>query len=93
MTFDDPRRGGVRNFKYHESMVKAMRAKFRQLSWLHKSERAGMAHRLDVETSGCILVGLNERAFKELRHQIDTHQCYKEYVALCYQSGIYDSEG
>ena len=40
-----------------------------------------------------MLVGLNERAFTELRHQINTHECYKEYYALCYQSGIYDSEG
>eukprot|EP00930_Biecheleria_cincta_P016927 TRINITY_DN13600_c0_g2_i1.p1 TRINITY_DN13600_c0_g2~~TRINITY_DN13600_c0_g2_i1.p1 ORF type:complete len:648 (-),score=92.41 TRINITY_DN13600_c0_g2_i1:414-2357(-) len=50
--------------------------------FLSRNERAGLIHRLDVQTSGPILVGSNPAAFKHLRNNLHQHNFFKEYVAL-----------
>ena len=47
---------------------------------------AGLAHRLDVETSGGVLVGKTDQAWENLRDQFHNHQVYKEY--LCLTNGV-----
>eukprot|EP00930_Biecheleria_cincta_P016926 TRINITY_DN13600_c0_g1_i1.p1 TRINITY_DN13600_c0_g1~~TRINITY_DN13600_c0_g1_i1.p1 ORF type:complete len:557 (-),score=60.10 TRINITY_DN13600_c0_g1_i1:322-1992(-) len=53
-----------------------------QYPFLSSNARAGLIHRLDVQTSGPILVGSNMRAFKHLRMNLHLHNFFKEYVAL-----------
>ncbi|CAE8603131.1 unnamed protein product, partial [Polarella glacialis] len=42
----------------------------------------GIAHRLDVDTSGAIMVGKTEEGFAHLRQAFSTHKVFKEYVCL-----------
>lgn len=53
-----------------------------QYPFLRENPRAGLVHRLDVQTSGPILVGTEEKAFLEMRDNLRKHMWYKEYLAL-----------
>ena len=44
--------------------------------------RGGLAHRLDKETSGCLLVAKNEKSLKELMRQFRAREVKKSYLAL-----------
>lgn len=44
--------------------------------------RSGIVHRLDKETSGCLIVAKTQKAFKNLQNQFKKRQVKKEYVAL-----------
>lgn len=46
--------------------------------------RGGIVHRLDKETSGVIIVALNEESFKFLQQQFKDRTTVKEYLALCH---------
>lgn len=46
------------------------------------SPRAGIAHRLDRETSGIMLVAKNNKSFNYLKDLFQTHQIKKTYLAL-----------
>lgn len=46
------------------------------------SDRAGIVHRLDKETSGIILVAKNTQAFVELQGQFKNRSVEKKYIAL-----------
>lgn len=50
--------------------------------FLKRNERAGLIHRLDVQTSGPILVATREDTFNEMRGQLQKKTWYKEYLAL-----------
>ncbi|ESL06945.1 hypothetical protein TRSC58_05373 [Trypanosoma rangeli SC58] len=49
--------------------------------------RQGQVHRLDTETSGCLVIAKNDCAAASLRHQMGTSAAYsqssKVYIALC----------
>jgi len=44
--------------------------------------RPGIVHRLDKDTSGCLVVALNDRAHQEISGLFKTRAVYKEYLAL-----------
>jgi RluA family pseudouridine synthase len=44
--------------------------------------RSGVAHRLDKETSGCLLVGKNAKVLEYLMNQFRERKVKKEYLAL-----------
>jgi len=46
------------------------------------SKRSGVAHRLDKETSGCLLIAKNPTALKSLLRQFRDREIKKEYLAL-----------
>lgn len=46
------------------------------------SSRSGLAHRLDRETSGCLLIGKNEAVLEDLLKQFKNREVEKEYLAL-----------
>src|SRR3989344_699843 len=46
------------------------------------ARRSGLAHRLDKDTSGCLLVAKNPISLERLLHQFKTRQVEKEYLAL-----------
>lgn len=50
--------------------------------WLYANDRAGLIHRLDVQTSGPIVVAGSARAFRSLKESLHHHTFYKEYIAL-----------
>lgn len=45
-------------------------------------ERSGIVHRLDKETSGCLIIAKTEEAFFELQRQFKAREVKKEYLAL-----------
>lgn len=54
--------------------------------------RGGIVHRLDKETSGVIIVALNEESFSFLQNQFKERQVKKEYIALCHGKMIEEGE-
>lgn len=54
--------------------------------------RGGIVHRLDKDTSGIILVALNESSFKNLQSQFKERTVEKEYTALCHGKMISEGE-
>ena len=44
--------------------------------------RAGIVHRIDKETSGCLLLAKTPQAFGELQKQFKDHQVTKTYLAI-----------
>jgi len=44
----------------------------------------GIAHRLDVDTSGCLLIAKNVDGMNLLREAFDKHTMFKEYICLCH---------
>lgn len=44
--------------------------------------RPGIVHRLDKDTSGCLVVALNDRAHQEISGLFKARAVYKEYLAL-----------
>ena len=45
-------------------------------------ERSGIVHRLDKETSGCLIIAKTPAAFTELQRQFKQREVKKEYLAL-----------
>ena len=52
---------------------------------------AGLAHRLDRETSGCVLVGKVDEAWLDLKEQFGRKDVYKEYI--CLTNGVISKGG
>lgn len=55
-------------------------------------KRGGIVHRLDKETSGVLIIALNEDAFVFLQQQFKEREVKKEYVALCHGKMIEEGE-
>lgn len=51
---------------------------------LSQLDRAGIVHRLDKETSGLLVVAKTQLAQHSLIRQLQSHQVYREYIAICY---------
>ena len=83
MAYDNDGERGNYNF----SMCKLVRDNY---AYDTKDEtgrcNAGLGHRLDKETSGCVLIGKTKDSWKHLRQQFHdgVHSVYKEYYCLCY---------
>lgn len=45
-------------------------------------DRSGIVHRLDKETSGCLIIAKNSKSFRLLQAQFKERRVEKEYVAL-----------
>lgn len=57
-----------------------------------ESERPGLVHRIDKDTSGLILSAKNEEAFAFLSAQLKDHTMHREYYALV-KGIIYEDDG
>jgi 23S rRNA pseudouridine1911/1915/1917 synthase len=54
-------------------------------------QRPGIVHRLDKDTSGCLVVAKNQKAFENLKHQFQEHKVKKEYQAIVWGNVRYDT--
>lgn len=52
------------------------------LSHLGEKERPGVVHRLDKETTGCIIFAKSNRAFKRLSRDFAEHNVQKQYTCI-----------
>ena len=54
------------------------------LPGIHGEKRPGIVHRLDKQTSGCMVVAKTQNAFEDLQQQIQNHTAGRIYVALAW---------
>ena len=64
------------------TLVNALFGHCTTLSGIGGKERPGIVHRLDKETSGCLVVAKNDMAHRELSKQFATRTVEKVYLAL-----------
>lgn len=53
--------------------------------------RSGIVHRLDTDTSGCLIVATQQEAWEKLRDAFSSHRMQKRYLALVH--GVPDEAG
>ncbi|MFC1899316.1 RluA family pseudouridine synthase [Chloroflexota bacterium] len=66
----------------NHTLVNALLAHSPEIEIIDGSERPGIVHRLDKDTSGLILVAKKETARRKLISQFETHEVTKGYLAL-----------
>jgi 23S rRNA pseudouridine1911/1915/1917 synthase len=68
----------------HGTLVNALLGRYATLSTGSEAGglRPGIVHRLDKETSGCIVVARNDAAHHALAHQFESRSVAKTYLAL-----------
>ena len=71
-----------------ESKVKSQKSKVKSAYEKVFYDRSGIAHRLDKDTSGCLLIAKNPTALTNLLYQFKTRSIQKEYTALVYGSVV-----
>jgi 23S rRNA pseudouridine1911/1915/1917 synthase len=64
------------------TLVNALLSRCATLSGIGGKERPGIVHRLDKETSGCLVVAKNDMAHRELSKQFAARTVEKIYLAL-----------
>ncbi len=64
------------------TLVNALLHHCTALSGIGGKERPGIVHRLDKETSGCLVVAKNDQAHRELSRQFAARTMTKTYLAL-----------
>ncbi len=64
------------------TLVNALLSHCQTLSGIGGKERPGIVHRLDKETSGCLVVAKNDTAHRELSRQFAARSLKKIYLAL-----------
>ena len=64
------------------TLVNALLSHCAVLSGIGGKERPGIVHRLDKETSGCVVVAKNDTAHRELSRQFAARTLKKVYLAL-----------
>jgi len=77
----------------HGTMVSALLHHCGSLSQVGGVERPGIVHRLDKETSGCLVVAKNDAAHQSLSEQFAGREVRKTYLALVagaprYRTGV-----
>jgi 23S rRNA pseudouridine1911/1915/1917 synthase len=81
---------GAGNFSH--TLVNALLFHFPDIQILGPSERPGIVHRLDKETSGVMVVALTDAVYVELQRQFKAREVDKHYLGLVWGS-ISNQEG
>jgi len=79
------------------TLVNALLSHCATLSGIGGKERPGIVHRLDKETSGCLVVAKNDMAHRELSKQFAARMVEKVYLALvagrlCKATGVIEEK-
>jgi len=69
---------------WHGTLVNALQFHFDKLSRVGGSDRPGIVHRLDRDTTGVIVVAKDDLAHRNLALQFENRTVEKEYLAICY---------
>ncbi len=64
------------------TLVNALLFHTKDLSSINGVLRPGIVHRLDKDTSGCLIVAKNDQAHRSLAQQFETRAVQKEYLAI-----------
>ena len=84
LVIDKPAGLAVHPAPGHErgTLVHALLARYPDLPGINGTQRPGIVHRLDLNTSGLLMVAKNERAQHSLAAQLAEHRVSKGYLAL-----------
>lgn len=74
------------------TLVNALLYHCHDLSGINGKLRPGIVHRIDKDTSGCLVIAKNDKAHVQLAKQIETKQAYREY-RLVVQGNIQHDDG
>jgi len=64
------------------TLVNALLFRFPDITKIGPSERPGIVHRLDKETSGVMVTAKSRKAYEELKHQFRSREVSKMYIGL-----------
>jgi len=64
------------------TLVNALMYRYKNLSDINGEFRMGIVHRLDMDTSGLLIIAKNNKAHINLAKQIETKSCKRKYLAL-----------
>ncbi|PZO40824.1 MAG: RluA family pseudouridine synthase [Pseudanabaena frigida] len=78
------------------TLVNALLAHCTELSGINGTQRPGIVHRLDKDTSGVMVVAKNDRAHQDLQKQIQSKTARREYLGIVRgvpkgESGVIDA--
>lgn len=71
------------------TLVNALLAQFPEIADVGEVIRPGIVHRLDIGTSGLLVVARSETAYTNLTEALSRHEVEREYIALAW--GAFDS--
>lgn len=72
------------------TLVNALLYHFEELSNIKDVIRPGIVHRIDKNTSGCLIVCKNDKAHQEIAKQLMDKTCKRTYIALVH--GVIENE-
>lgn len=79
----------------HGTLVNALLYHCKDLSGINGVLRPGIVHRIDKDTTGCIVACKNDKAHTAIARQLENKTCHREYKAVCtgviqHDNGIID---
>lgn len=77
---------------YSGTLVNALLYHCQDLSGINGVIRPGIVHRIDKDTTGCIVACKNDQAHIKISAQLENKTCHREYVALV-MGDIVQSDG
>ena len=72
------------------TLLNALLYHCKDLSGINGVLRPGIVHRIDKDTTGCIVACKNDNAHRAIAAQLENKTCHREYLALC--DGIIDHD-
>ncbi|HOJ45552.1 MAG TPA: RluA family pseudouridine synthase [Bacilli bacterium] len=75
-----------------DTLVNGLLARYPTLSGINGVKRPGIVHRIDKDTSGLLVVAVNDVAHRHLAKQLVDHSMHREYIALV-KGVITETEG
>jgi 23S rRNA pseudouridine1911/1915/1917 synthase len=75
---------------YSGTLVNALLYHCKDLSGINGKIRPGIVHRIDKDTTGCIVACKNDKAHTSIAKQLEDKTCHREYLAVV--NGIIDSD-
>ena len=67
---------------YSGTLVNALLYHCRDLSGINGVKRPGIVHRIDKDTTGCLIVCKNDLAHRGISAQLEDKTCHREYTAI-----------
>ena len=75
---------------YSGTLVNALLYHCKDLSGINGKIRPGIVHRIDKDTTGCLVVCKNDAAHEAIARQLETKTCHREYRAVVAGNIVHD---
>ena len=75
---------------YSGTLVNALLYHCKDLSGINGKIRPGIVHRIDKDTTGCLVVCKNDTAHEAIARQLESKTCHREYMAVVTGTIVHD---